>query len=254
MNYEHEPVISASTIKWRKRLAEHPISNALFPIEYRDPLNTLSGVDLHLKSGGSVLMVITHPSIEDIMRVGKLLVKSEVIRERRIGGPAAVHQKVFVDLATAPFDFESAYVPTRHTRNKRKVSGGEDMGALIRFKNLVIGLLENNSVLVIESQADQKSSLSRPTIKPVELIMRIIKAKHIPNVHVVPIGIEIEGIHGDYEHARNITLARHRYLFNVGRAFTAEKIIALMDENNIAPDDFIYIQHRTLVSPEYLSK
>ncbi len=252
MIYEHERGISASAITWRKRLAEHPISDILFPISYRDPFNTMPRISMHMESGGSAVAVTTHPSIEDVMRLGKFFVTWEAIRTRHMGGPAAVHQKFFVDLATGLFDMEKAYIPTQHTRDRRPVTDGEEMRALVNYRKMIVKLLRNNSLLAIESQADQMSRLERPAKPVVDFVMSAIKSQHIPDILVVPIGIEIEGIHGNYEQARNVSLARHPYIFNVGQGYSAEEVIELSAREHISTDDFIYMRHRSLVSPEYL--
>lgn len=254
MVQERESVVSKSAKVWRKRLAEHPISDILFPIGYRDPFNTMTRVSVHMESGGSVVAVTTHPSIEDIMRMGRFFVKWEAIRTRHMGGPAAVHQKFFVDLATGIFDMDKAYIPTQHTRDRRPVTDGEEMRALVNYRKLIVKLLQHNSLLAIESQADQMSRLEPPTKPVVDFVMSAIKSQHIPQVLVVPIGIEIEGIHGNYENVRNISFARHPYVFNVGQAYTAEEVMELSAKENISTDEFMYIRHRSLVAPEYLSK
>lgn len=253
MSKETAHSISASAMKNRTWLAESWISNLLFPIEYTDPHNTMDRLCAHLESGGSVVVVPTHPSIEDIARAGKFLSQWPAIRSRRLIGPAAVHQMPFVELVTKPFDFEKVPVVTQHSLDGRPYERKTIVEYLRGYADLIVDSMSHNSVLVATSQADQMPEFSPPTKPVIDYILHRLKEARIRNVLFVPMGIEIKGMK-DYSRARNLTLQRHTYIFHVGPSYMDQEIRELSKQQGMTTDYWFYTQQLPLVPAQYRSE
>ncbi|HUD19042.1 MAG TPA: hypothetical protein VMR81_01165 [Patescibacteria group bacterium] len=262
MNPEADHPISESAIHWREGLAFSSFSESVFPVDFTDPFNAMGQLCRHLEYGGSSVIVFTHPTMEDIFRVGRFFNQWKSIRERRIGIPAAIHQKLIVNLVTKPFDIDKAWLVTEHTKDRVLTEGlpvprkfrQRIAEGLRQYNELINNTLTYNGTLAVAATADQAAKLTPPE-KPgvVDHIMRRIKRSGLSNILFVPIGIEIPGIR-DYDQARNVTLARYPYTIHVGKTFMDYEIeTAIMDEQ-MTPDYFVYVRLRPLVTPEYLSE
>lgn len=253
MSKENAPSVSQRAMYWRTWLAESPISDLLLPIEHTDSHNTVGRLCAHLESGGSAVVVPTHPSIEDIARAGKFLSQWPAIRSRRLVGPAAVHQMPFVEVVTKPFDIEKVPVVTQHSLD-RKPYGRETIAEYLRdYSDLIVDSLSHNSLLVATSQADQMSKLTPPTKPVIEFILQRLQKAGITNILFVPMGIEIKGMR-DYSRARKITPLRHTYIFHVGQSYTDQEIRELSKQQGMTTDYWFYTQQLPLVPPEYRSE
>lgn len=250
---ENAHSISQRAMHWRTWIAESPISDLLLPIEYTDPHHTMNRLCAHLESGGSAVVVPTHPSIEDIARAGKFVSQWPAIRSRRIVGPAAVHQMKFVEFVTKPFEVEKVPVVTQHSLDRRQYSREVRVKYLREYSDLIVDSLLHNSLLVATSQADQMPKLTPPTKPVIDFILQRIRKAGITNVLFVPMGIEIKGMQ-DYPRSRNITLQRHKYIFHVGPSYMDHEVRLLSEQQGMTTDYWFYTQQLPLVSPEYRSE
>ena len=238
---------------WRRWIAESQISDLLLPIEHTDLHNTMARLCTHLESGGSAVVVPTHPSIEDIARAGKFLSQWPAIRSRRIVGPAAVHQMPFVELVTKPFDIEKVPVVTQHSLDRRPYDRETIAEYLHEYSDLIVDSLSHNSLLVATSQADQMPKLTPPTKPVIEFILQRIQKAGITNILFVPMGIEIKGMK-DYSRARKLTPLRHTYIFHVGQSYMDQEIRELSKQQGMTTDHWFYTQQLPLIPPEYRSE
>jgi hypothetical protein len=247
---ENAPAISESAMQRRTWLAESSISDFLFPVDYTDPHNTMDKLCAHLESGGSAVCVSTHPSTEDVPRGSKFFSQWQAIRNRRIAGPVAVHQRKLGELITRPFAIESVPVVTNHSRERRSYDRETIARYLHEYADLMIDVLSHNGTMIVASQADQMPKLTPPAVPVIDFILRRTHNAGLTNILFVPVGIEIAGMR-DYSRARNITLQRHTYIFNVGLSYMGHEIETLSKEQGVTTDYWFYTQHLPLVSPEY---
>ena len=254
---EHSVPLKAITA--RKILAESWGFKELFPIGYTDPYRTMDRLCEHLESGGSAVGVSTHPSLEDVLRVFKFYFQWPEIRERRFGGPAAVHQMKLINLFSKPVSAETAPVVTEHSIDNKRKKHKEpyDRITISRYlrgyNNLIIDILGNNGLLIVASQADQAPILKPPEKDPVKVVLDRITKANLQNVLIIPMGFEIEGIE-DYSKVRHVTAKRSTYVFHVGKSYTSTELLAISEDRKMTPDYFIYIQQRQLVPPAYRSE
>jgi hypothetical protein len=254
---DKESIVSSSAMHRREWLATSPTWERLLPVTYTDPYHSID----RIIAADKAVCVPTHPSIEDTLRIMRMLFQIPELRDRNIGGPGAIHQKFLIDLSTKPFGLETTLVVTDHTRNKAKMRGkdipeGLEIKSVIRYGRFIRHFFEQKkkSLLVVASQADQMDELKPPDKPAIEFILRVLESARIKNVLFVPIGIEILGINGDYRRARNLTPARHEYRLHFGQGFSDEEVRVTAQKEGVSTDFWMYEQQLPLVPPEYISK
>lgn len=245
--------ITPRDIQKRTRFAENPLWNRLLRIRETDPYHSLERADDHLESGGSMVYLSTHPSIEDAARAALLLARRPAVAKRHVLVPAAIHQMWLVNRTIAPYlGIEAVPIITQHSLEKGTYSVREQFMYLRRYIDRLADVLSHNGVAAGAFQADQEPRLEPPKKRMIKLIFDITDRYNIDNVGFVFMGIDIVG--RDIQKSRNLTLVRYPYHFTVGRFFLKDEFRREADRADLTLDQFAYRQFIPLVPAAYRSE
>lgn len=200
----------------------------VFEIEL--PRKTESGMESaikHAAEGYGTIIAFTHPSKGEPPRIANMVFKTEVLRERHIAIPVALHQvrtlqsRVADLLCTPNIPIITDSTETVFGSNSNETSKKQAAQLMRSYFDRTLAILSEGGVALISPQGTRQPKLEKVTSAISTLVNRA-KKSGIGRIGILFIGVEIPEQGMKTTDGINYGLV---YKLNIGRYFTVEQLL-----------------------------